>query len=104
MAIKSLKELQEAWKISRGDIIYFYDIEYMVTHSHLSNSNGINGLIFKHLWIENKHKFCSDLYWYKTIEWDFPIYRGNDMEALYRVAIKIYELIENMDYSEIDVF
>lgn len=103
--IKTLKELQEAWKIKRGDIIYFDNMKYTVSRNHLSNgSSDLNDFIFTHLWIEDKYKFCSDWYWYKANFWSFPICKVDDCEALYRVAVSLYELIENKDYSEIDIF
>lgn len=103
MIIKSLKKLQERGFIEKWDSLWIGWEKYAVSNWYLHWITVNNDRIFTNLSLD-KIEFCREAYWYKPLEWDFPEFKEWDYEALYRVVIKLYELIENKDYNEIDIF
>lgn len=102
--IRNLLGLESKGYLNEWDRLSFEGLSYRVCGRYLENTEHNNEKIFEELGISDKIGFCEEAYWYDPKYWDFPECEEWDYEALYRVAIKLYKLIENKDYNEIDIF
>lgn len=102
--IRNLLDLESKGYLNEWDELDFDGLYYKVCDTHLQSTEYNNDKILDTLCISDKIGFCKEAYWYDPKYWDFPECKERDYEALYRVAIKIYRLIEDIDYNEIDIF
>lgn len=97
----SLLELGEE-TLRSGDLLLYPGFKYLVGQSCLLNELGdSNDTILIHFGIEDKYKWCGDIYGYYRLKHlrrgpgQFPSTEEGDYLALTRVAKAIFILFEN---------
>lgn len=91
---KCLADLQGKTLI-RGDIVVFFEnLRYSVKSSFLSNIRGHNDEIFEKLKL-NPIKIAEKEYGYTPNDGTWPECKMNDYEALTRLVIELYKIIES---------
>lgn len=72
-------------------------LEYDVCDSFLNHCWWDNDEIFTELGISQKYTFCSSIYGYEVNSGSFPSSRMKDFEALTKIALALFDIIEFID-------
>lgn len=80
--------------LKKSDQVYFNNEKYIVNNSFIGSQEHINNdRIFEELSI-SKYSFCSKLYGYDTSTGSWPYCKIDDYEALTRVCLELFRIIE----------
>ena len=93
---KCLADLQGK-TLKYDDIVILKDIKYKVNPRFLSEGHRDNSKIFKILSISSKEDFASNAYGYKSFGGAWPACEINDYEALTKLVIELYKIIEGKE-------
>lgn len=91
---KCLADLQGK-TLEYDDVVYLKDIEYQVQSRFLSERIGDNDKIFRILSIPFKEEFATKAYGYACSGGNWPECKRSDYEALTRLVIELYKIIES---------
>lgn len=99
MTYRSSHEL-EGKTLCLGDKVILLDIEHSVQKKFLNIEYKSNYEVFKRLGIKDYRSFCSQHYGYDAERGDWPECQENDYEALTRVVMALFKIIEGKEIKE----
>lgn len=121
MAIyKSYSELKDTILTKNDSVIFdftknntHYRILYAVNDSFLSCKNNLinekqvpiaNSAIFDSIHINDRYVFASEIYGYESLSGNWPTYKILDYKGATNLVLKLYSIIEDLNFKTYNIF